>query len=257
MLKVMTFNIRYRNASDGLDSWPKRRHLAIQAVRDCSPHIVGLQEALDFQLEYMASEMHSFGSVGVGRDDGRRGGEHAAILYCLERCECLESGTFWFSDTPQFPGSKSWGNTLPRICTWARFRDLVEGHTFHVFNVHWDHVSQRSRELSAGLLLSEMKRLAGDDARTIVTGDFNVPPDNPAFTPLLSSDTGLKDTLSESVSVDGSQGTFHEFSGKVDGARIDAVLCSEAWSILSAEIVTYHVGQSYPSDHFPVLTTLE
>ena len=86
------------------------------------------------------------GEIGVGRNDGIRAGEYAAILYNKERIEPLESGTFWLSDTPGVPGSTSWSNTITRICTWARFSDLQTGKTFFLFNLHLDHRSQQSRE---------------------------------------------------------------------------------------------------------------
>ncbi|MCZ6776458.1 MAG: endonuclease, partial [Ignavibacteria bacterium] len=59
----------------------------------------------------------------MGRDDGKTVGEYSAILYLSDRFCADEEGTFWFSETPEIPGSRNWGNSIPRICTWMR---LVE-----------------------------------------------------------------------------------------------------------------------------------
>jgi endonuclease/exonuclease/phosphatase family metal-dependent hydrolase len=138
-------------------------------VRSFDADVVGLQEALHFQLEEMKAALPEYGSAGVGRDDGAEAGEYAAILYRSDRLELMEDGTFWFSDTPAVPGSMSWGNELPRICTWARFRDRRTGMSLALFNVHWDHQSQPSRERAAGLLLERVQETAAGGSPVLVT----------------------------------------------------------------------------------------
>jgi len=65
--------------------------------------------------------------IGAGRDDGKTKGEYSAILYRRERFEVEQGGTFWLSDTPEVPGSITWGNACTRICTWARFVERKTG----------------------------------------------------------------------------------------------------------------------------------
>src|SRR4051794_26334693 len=101
-LRVMSFNVRYGTADDGPNSWPFRRHAALSVVEAFRPHLLALQESLAFQIE----EFEAYKAIGVGRDDGEKEGEFAAILYDASRLELLESGTFWFSDTPDVPGSR-------------------------------------------------------------------------------------------------------------------------------------------------------
>ena len=125
-----------------------------------SPHIIGTQEALRFQLDELGKELANYGEVGVGRDDGKTAGEYSAILYDRRRFEVLDEGTFWFAEEPAEPGTLTWGSTFARICSWARLRDKTSGREFYVFNQHWDHQSQESREKSAEKLLA---RIAGRD----------------------------------------------------------------------------------------------
>lgn len=91
--------------------------------------------------------------IGVGREDGETRGEYSAIMYNADRLVPEESGTFWFCDTPDVPGCTSYGNNIPRISTWGRFRDLASGAVFYHYNCHMDHQSATSRELSAAQLV--------------------------------------------------------------------------------------------------------
>lgn len=252
-LRVMSFNVRYGTADDGDDSWPLRRDLVMRTIADFGPTVLGVQEALRFQLDEIADAFPGFGEVGVGRDDGAEAGEYAAILYDTGRLELLDSGTFWLSDTPEVVASTSWGNGITRIVTWARFRDMEgadDGATFYVFNAHWDHESQPSRLRSAGLML---ERIAGRDPLdpVLVTGDFNAGESNAAFRALLDGDD-LRDTFRALHPEATATGTFNGFTGERSGDKIDAVLVSPDWMVTEATIVRSNDDGRYPSDHFPV-----
>ena len=118
-LNIMSFNIRYGTANDGDDSWPNRDHLVFDVLKNHAPDIVGLQEALKFQIDEILENVPGYAMVGVGRDDGDTLGEYSAILYNPARFELKESGTFWLSETPDIIASTSWGNKITRICTWT------------------------------------------------------------------------------------------------------------------------------------------
>ena len=256
-LNVMSFNIRYGTADDGDDSWQHRRDAVIEVIEAFRVDVLGLQEALHFQLEELAEALPRYRRVGVGRDDGIESGEYAAILYDAARFEAVEQGTFWFSEQPEEPGSTSWGNDIPRICTWARLRDAESGRAFYVYNVHWDHRSQPSRERSAELLLERIEERGAPQDPVIVTGDFNAGEDNPAFRALLRSTAApLADTFREVRPDAADVGTFNGFEGATEGDKIDAVLASPQWAVMAADIVRSTRDGRYPSDHFPVIATL-
>jgi endonuclease/exonuclease/phosphatase family metal-dependent hydrolase len=261
-LRVMTFNIRYGTALDGQDAWPLRRGLALRVIRDFAPDVLGLQEALRFQLDEIEQALPQYGEVGVGRDDGVRAGEYAAILHDKGRLTLLDRGWFWLSDLPGVPGSMTWGNRYPRIVTWAHFSDRVSSATFYVFNTHWDHESQISREQSARLLRERIMARAVPEDPVLLTGDFNTGEDNPAFQTLTGSpgDTHgtfpLVETFRALHPSAEQGGTFHAFHGGRGGAKIDAVLASPDWQVLAADIVHTNDNGRYPSDHFPVTATL-
>jgi endonuclease/exonuclease/phosphatase family metal-dependent hydrolase len=256
-LRVMSFNIRYGTAADGENRWPLRRALLIDVIRDAAPAVLGVQEALGFQLEEVRAGLGRYAQAGVGRDDGALQGEYSAILYDTTRVALIEEGTFWFSDSPALPGSTGWGNTIPRICTWARFRDRTDGATFRVYNVHWDHVSQPSRERSAALLLATIAAREPAHDPVIVSGDFNAGESNPAFVALTASTrVPLRDTFRALHEDSMAVGTFHGFRGGTGGDKIDGILVGPGWVVVSAAIVRTAVEGRYPSDHYPVTAAL-
>lgn len=258
---VMSFNLRYGTADDGENAWAHRRDLLFDVIREWAPDVLGTQEALRFQLDEITGALHDYDVIGVGRDDGGTAGEHAAILFRSSRFELAQQGTFWFSDAPERPGSIGWGARLPRICTWARLRDRETGRSFYMYNVHFDHESQESREKSAALMLERIRQRANPDP-VVVTGDFNAGEDNPAML-RLSGQTGatpavrLRDSFRVLWPDATGVGTFHGFEGATGGSKIDAILVSSEWRVDSASIVRSSRGDRYPSDHFPVVTKIE
>lgn len=266
-IDVMSFNIRYGTANDGENRWDRRRDLLLDVVRGLNPDIVGLQEALHFQIQQMLRAMPDHRLLGVGRDDGRTKGEYSAVLYRATRFRVRESGTFWFSDRPDEPGSTSWGNRIPRICTWARLTDR-DGRTFAVFNLHLDHQSQPSRERSAEALAARLAALP-DDEPVIVTGDFNAGEDNvvigyltgrrrsavdrPEGAPSAPPSPWLVDTFRQQHPAATEVGTFSSFVyGRTAGPKIDFVFVDRRIHVFAAAIVRTSRDRRYPSDHFPV-----
>ena len=248
----MTYNIRYGTANDGDDRWEVRRPRAMAILTKHKPDLVGLQEALSFQIEEIRRELPHYGVVGVGRDDGRLAGEHSAILYDTRRLVALRSDTFWFSDTPSVPGSKHWGNGITRACTWAYFRDLKTGRFFWHFNLHLDHQSQPSRLKSAELLIRRVKERSPDDP-AIITGDFNVGEENPVVATVKAG--GFRDSFRVLHPDAKNVGTFHGFQ-QPGTDKIDYVFVDDRTNVSESTILDEKFDGRYPSDHFLVSATI-
>lgn len=245
----MSFNIRYGTANDGEDRWELRKPKALQALKKRKPDIIGLQEALDFQVEEVRTAFKGYESIGVGREDGKAKGEFSAIVYNAARFRALRSDTVWLSETPNVPNSMHWGNRITRICTWAYFHDFKSGRYFYLFNMHLDHESQPSREKSIQLVLKRIADRSTADS-VLVTGDFNVGEANPVVAAMKGG--GFLDTFRVTNPSESSVGTFHGFR-EPGRDKIDYVFADSNWTVEKAEIGRDKVGGRWISDHLPVV----
>ena len=204
---------------------------------------------------HIPNAVPKFGEFGVGRDDGKSAGEHCTILYNAERFEvdAKDSGTFWLSDTPEKVASKSWGNGIPRICTWARLVEKGSGRGFYVYNCHWDHRSQPSRDGAAKLTVERIAARKHAGEPVVLMGDFNANESNTAILAIKMGELKMEDTYRVVHPDKRGAGTFSAFSGRVSDHKIDHVFVLPGTAEVSAaEIVRYHREGRYLSDHYPV-----
>ncbi|MFC3880250.1 endonuclease/exonuclease/phosphatase family protein [Algoriphagus namhaensis] len=253
--KLATFNIRWDNPNDVGNLWKDRLPHVIALIQKHELKIVGVQEALEHQLNQL-SEGLGYDFVGVGRDDGKKAGEFSAILYEADEYELLDEGTFWLSPTPETP-SKGWDAALNRVCTWAKFQDN-SGMAFFVFNIHYDHIGEQARIESSKLVLQQIKKINPSQLPAVWMGDFNVAPEDEAYTVILQ-DSNWKDArLVSQRPSKGPRGTFTGFEWKVKTNRIiDHIFVNSGVQVSRHVILDDHYGQKYPSDHFPVMAEVE
>ena len=258
--RLLSFNIRFANPKDGADRWENRRDVVAKLIRDESD-LAGLQEVLPEQRAELAERCGEFSVIGISRDIGDTG-EASPILFRKDRFIALASGTFWLSDTPEVPGSHTWGNTLPRICTWAKLRDTKSGLAFHFFNTHLDHESQMSRERGIALIVERICALEGGEP-VLLGGDFNITEENPAFAQLAAKpdpeNKGPLPLLSAfQLMKMPAEGTFHAFTGKPHTSAIDFFFLEhDRWKLSAVAVLkTTYPGTDgtarHPSDHFPI-----
>jgi len=269
-LRVVTFNIRYAAGGDtGVRSWSARKAVVAEAVGTMRPDVMGVQEALSHQMTDLQGRLEGYEAYGVGRDDGKRRGEFSPIFYRSERFErdANDSGTFWLSPTPDQAGTKGWGNQVVRICTWVRLVEKDGGRGFYVFNTHWDHQHQGSRERSARLIAERIRMRQHADEPVVLVGDFNATETNPAVAYLVDraveleggpdglerAGLNLRAAFLQRHPEQKDRRTFHGWKGARQGPHmIDHVLVSPQWTVKEAWIEYFKKGEVWPSDHFPV-----
>lgn len=264
-IKVMTFNIRVGTANDGENAWDKRKKLVYQVFKDQDADFVGVQEAQRFQLLEIDAAVPAYDRIGAGTVDGATKGSYNAIYYRKSRFTKKQSGNFWLSKTPEVAGSHTWGNELPRAVTWGRFVEDKSSYTFYVYNTHFDHISQNSREKGAVLLGKRIAERPHPGDPFVVTGDFNAAEGNVAVR-FLKGDAKIDGALIEIPLRDSFRvakpdaqnvGTAHGFNGGTGGNKIDYVFVPAKQKVLGAQIVHFNVDGKYPSDHFPVTGTIK
>ncbi|MBT5018623.1 endonuclease/exonuclease/phosphatase family protein [Planctomicrobium sp.] len=259
-LQVMSFNIRYGTANDGENDWNHRKVFVVETIEEFNPDIWGTQETLAIQRDYLAERLSAYQVFGVGRDDGNEKGEMMAIYYRKSRFKKLDGGHFWYSKTPNVPGSKSWDSSLPRLASWVKLKDVSNDQHVFFFNTHFDHRGEEARRLSASLLRSKVKEIAGYSP-AIITGDFNAPIDSEVYNRLFAekeNSVELIDTFScLHPELRKNVGTAGGFILKDRGTnRIDWIGCTKQFKIVSAKIDKTNRNGKTPSDHDPVNAVL-
>lgn len=260
-LNVMTWNIRYNNAGDGVNAWPKRKDWVGEIIIKSKADIAGFQEVLVGQLEDLKVRLPEMDVYGVGRDDGKKAGEFSPIFYRKDRFELVEKSTFWLSPTPDKIASKGWDAALPRIASWVKLKDRQAGIIFYVMNTHFDHRGTQARAESATLLLKHMRDQFADHP-VILTGDLNTTPNSPPYNTLIGKGTQDQwvylDAYEHSAQKpEGPNSTWNGFQAIVPNQRIDFVFITKSVKVVRLQILEDQREGRFPSDHLPVVAELE
>lgn len=182
-VKAMSFNIRYDNPDDGAHNWNFRNTAILEMLSDQKPDLLGIQEGLAHQVAFLDSALATYKYIGVGRDDGDKAGEYAAIFYDTTRLAALQTGNFWLSDTCTRP-AMGWDAVCVRIATWGLFQDKLSGHRFFAVNTHFDHIGTTARTESGKLIIRKIDSIASGTP-LVLMGDFNCTVADGTLDPIL------------------------------------------------------------------------
>jgi len=259
-LKLMTYNIKFASP-DYKPTWEVRGKMQIDLIRKYNPDIIGTQEGLKEQIDYLADHLPDYVVIGEGRKGGDDD-EHMAIFFKRDKFRLREMQSFQLSETPEIIGSGPEVN--PRMVTWARLAIInrpLEGEVgpypqdyrghwentreFYVFNTHFfNGRSDSLARLNASKLIlqrvNDLNRFGAWTAErpVFLMGDFNCRPGSAPYKVL----TGDKNTTDPDLL----KNSFEDVS------KIDWILYKGAVKMLKYEVVDYNVNGTYPSDHKPI-----
>ena len=258
-INTMSFNIRYDNPEDGIQNWHHRKENIVRMINFYDLDIIGMQEVLVHQLNYLKTHLGQYQSVGRGREDGKEKGEFSPIFFKTSRYEELKSGTFWLSETPE-KVSKGWDAALERIATWVVLKDKNSGKELIFMNTHFDHKVIKARVESAKLLKQKAIELAGN-LPLILTGDFNLTPESDGIKTIIEPDGN--NTLVNSSSIAkysyGPDWTTCGFDNRPFDSRkvIDYIFVKKVDKVNRYAVFSETLNDIYLSDHCPVFAQVE
>ena len=251
-ITVVSYNIRHGKAKDGTNSWEFRAPTSPMMIEDQKPDVLGFQEALDNQIKFITEFTKGYDYIGVGRDDGKQKGEQMGILFNKKAVKLLKWGTYWLSETPDEP-SFGWDAKCRRTATWALFKDKRSGKKFFYVNTHLDHVGVEARSKGLKLVQDKIAAMNPKGWPLILTGDFNIEPDNPA---IIELDKTMKSARDVAARTD-RHGSFNGWGKANPEPIIDYVYFSGFKRCDSFETITKEYGgRKFISDHYPIKAVL-
>lgn len=251
-VKVMTFNIRYANPNDGNNVWENRKELVYNVFKKYKCDFVGTQEVLPEQLADLKKNLLSYSYISRSRDINPKKEEACPLFYIKKKWKLIDSQTFWLSETPEVPGSKSWQSSLPRICTWGLFENKQNGFKIRIYNTHFDHRSQKAREESIKLIIKTIEAHQKDSVAFILMGDLNVEPDNLVIKKLNSL---YSDCYKKGDHGNERDYTFQGWDMK-NKKRIDYIYSIKKAEVINSKVIRDNINGQYPSDHLPVYSEI-
>ncbi|MEA5577227.1 endonuclease/exonuclease/phosphatase family protein [Anabaena sp. UHCC 0451] len=250
-LTVITFNLRYDKPDPGVHQWEKRVGAIASVIQHYQPDLLGTQEGKAHQLRDLQALIPEYNFIGGDRT-GTGTSEHCAIFYHPQRLKLQKTQDFYLSDTPEIPGSITWGTRLPRMATWANFQVGNPSISLTILNTHLDHENAQARELGAALVNQRLMEFPPDDY-LLLTGDFNANP-NTTARQIFADNHKIQDALA-TLTLE-KQKTFHDFTGEAWDA-IDTIYCDRRFQIEQVIIDHQKWADVWPSDHFPVIVQLQ
>ena len=266
-IRVMSYNIRLGVAKDGDNAWENRKSATPAMLRDIRPAVFGVQEAYDFQISYILEQCPEYKAVGVGRDDGLEKGEHMSVFYDNTRIELVEWGTYWLSETPDEP-SYGWDAACRRTATWTLLKDKKSGKKFYFVNTHLDHKGKLARKNGLALIYNRIKEMNPKGLPMVLTGDFNVLPDDEALTDISQLMLSARFNAEDADTIGSFNGfarnEFSDADASMDKEEvlktlwpIDYIYYSDFDKCLCFRVVTKtYDDKPFISDHYPIYADL-
>ena len=250
-ITICSFNIRGSNMDTGVNAWSNRKKMVIREFGNYQYDIVCMQEPLTDQIQdFLSIGIYEWlGVSGQGTPDSD---VFTPIFYNKKKLNVLDYGTFWLSETPDVV-SRGWDGKFPRICTWAKFRDIENCRSFYVFNTHLDHVGEVAKLEGTRLICRKIKEMTAEEA-VFITGDMNSTPETPPIHTFLSEFSNSREIATEKS---GPAGTAHSYGKLYPPSQIDYIFVNEYISVTKAITITKNSDPVYMSDHYPIVITAD
>ena len=247
-MRIMTFNVLCAGRNE--NHWCRRQPLVRDIIKKYMPDFFGIQEAHYGWMRYVANQMKdNYAFVGIGKDDGKNGGEFSPVFYRKDKYNLVERLDFWLSATPYEP-SLGWDGSENRTCSGGVFENIETYEKVACFNTHLDHIGRTAQVEGANLILAKLKKY--DNIKTVLMGDFNVTPDSDIYGMFI--DGGFSDSRNIADEAD-EINSFHAFGNA--SKMIDFVFVRNIDKVSNVKTVTDMIDGRYPSDHYPVVADVE
>ena len=248
-LNIISFNIRCCDDDNG-NSITERAPRLKKVIYPYDADVIGFQEYTPLWEENI--EKMFLDNYGFFNKYRTSTGwlESAPILWKKDKFECLKTGYFWLSDTPEAE-SKGWDEiNLNRICIYAILCDKETGTKFTFMNTHFG-FGDECHKKSVNLLIDYAQKIS--NYPTFITGDFNMTPESDAYKIMTQR---MNDVNAQTVN--DTRSTFHGYNPDDNpNAHIDFCFINGQVTPLHSHIIDELVDGKFPSDHYGLFSKIK
>lgn len=265
-LRVMSFNVRSADSADeGELHWDRRRYPCIKMIRDIQPDIIGFQETVESQIEYLNTSLTSYAMYRIPKGLKQFAN---VIFYNPKKFDLMGGGYRWFSlNTPTEPSP-----TYPDICNdgayrtfmWVKLKEKRTGKVCWLFNTHlpWNpdkaKPNDAARKRCIEAIVRHAKKICSPEDIVFVVGDLNTAYSTEAGAMSL---TALSEWMTSSYEGAGPQNrdnyrSMNSFSNSAPytngRASIDHIFYRNVEPQRYRTIVSKGYGVTFLSDHYAI-----
>lgn len=248
-LDIISFNIRCCDDENG-NSIAERAPRLSAVTTPYNADIIGFQEYRPAWEEYITQFYGGEYDMFLKYRNNTVDIEASPILWKKDKFECLKTGYFWLSDTPEIE-SRGWDERFNcyRMCLYAVLREKQSENTFTVMNTHFG-FGDSGQIKSAALIYEYSKKIS--NYKTFIVGDFNMTPTSFGYAEMTKNFIDVNACTAKDL-----RSTYHNYNPEVEDQHIDYCFIDKSITPLNQTMITDTVDGKYPSDHFGLFIELE
>lgn len=254
LISIATINVRVTNVRDSLNHWDNRKQQILDFIAQDSLDIVCMQEPTSAQLRFFLKSLTKYRCVG-NKPQNVAGEEFVPIFYNIRDFDCLNSGTFWLSETPDSASTKGWDGKNVRRATWAIIKSKRNGSSLCVVNTHLDHKGEEARIQGMRLIKERFKQIA-NELPILICGDINCSAISQPYFIALNDYFLMYDAYHVANNRKGVTYSYHGFGNRPLNKReiCDFIFVTKDVKVTGIDIIKEQkINGIYMTDHCPIV----
>ncbi len=248
-LKVISFNIRNCDDEKG-NAIEERAPRLNEIISHYDADLIGFQEYTPLWEKHISAYFGDKYEI-FNKYRAETESESSPILWRKDKFECLKTGYFWLSDTPEVE-SRGWDEIYNcfRMCVYVILQERNSKKKFTVMNTHFGFGDDG--QIKSVKLIDEYCKKFSSYA-TFIIGDFNMKPDAVAYAAMRAKYTDVNAVTDNDLRT-----TYHGYNPDITkNEHIDYCFVNNQIRPISQKIIDDTVEGMFPSDHYGIYIKME
>lgn len=249
-INAISFNIRYCDDDNGNSIAERAPRLSTITSR-YGADVIGFQEYTPLWESYIKQFYNDEYDMFLKYRSETGNLEGTPILWRKDKFDCIKTGYFWLSDTPEVE-SRGWDEVCHcfRMCVYVILKEKTTGEIFTFMNTHFG-FGDKGQIASAKLIYDYSKKIS--NYPTFVVGDFNMNPTSAGYETMIKYFKDVNTCTTKDLS-----NTFHNYKPEtVKNQHIDYCFIDDSITPINQTLITDTIEGKYPSDHYGLFIELD